>query len=76
MIEEFARVALTTDLPDWKLKMGDTGTVVDVLAKHNAYIVEFMTILGKTIAVVEVRADQIRSIAVDEIASARPLLSA
>lgn len=76
MIEEFALVALTTDLPDWKLKMGDTGTVVDVLTKHNAYIVEFMTILGKTIAVVEVRADQIRSIAVDEIASARPLLSA
>jgi hypothetical protein len=76
MIEAFTRVALTTDLPDWKLKLGDTGTVVDVLAKHNAYIVEFMTILGKTIAVVEVRADQVRPIVEDEMVSARPLLSA
>lgn len=71
MIEEFAIVALTVDLPNYHLKAGDTGTVVDVIQDGKAYIAEFMTILGKTVAVVEVSPTQVRRIAQGEIANAR-----
>ena len=36
--------------------------VVDAVKNGKAYVVEFMTILGKTIAVVEVTPEQIRRI--------------
>ncbi len=71
MIEEFALVALTVDLPDYHLKRGDTGTVVDIVKNGEAYVVEFMTILGKTIAVVELTPQHIRRIEQGEIANAR-----
>ena len=32
MINEFNQVALTVDLPDYHLKVGDVGTVVDITA--------------------------------------------
>ena len=75
MIEEFAVVALTLDLPDYGLKSGDTGTVVDVVQGGKAYVVEFMTILGKTVAVAEVSPSQIRRVEQDEIANARQVVT-
>lgn len=75
MIEEFAIVALTLDLPDYGLKSGDTGTVVDVVQGGKAYVVEFMTILGKTVAVAEVSPGQIRRVEQDEIANARQVVT-
>ncbi len=71
MIEEFAVVALTVDLPDYGLRSGDTGAVVDVVQSGKAYVVEFVTIFGKTVAVVEVETTQIRRVVPDEIANAR-----
>ncbi|MEP7286220.1 MAG: DUF4926 domain-containing protein [Chloroflexota bacterium] len=75
MLEEFAIVALTLDLPDYGLKAGDTGTVVDVVQSGKAYIVEFMTILGKTLVVAEVSPDQIRRVEQDEITNARQVVT-
>ena len=76
MLEEFAVVALTLDLPEHGLKSGDTGTVVDLVQSGKAYVVEFMTILGKTLAVAEVSPGQIRRVEPNEIANARQVVSA
>ena len=73
MIEEFALVALTTDLPLFHLKGGDMGTVVDVVKDGEAFVVEFATILGKTVAVVEVLPPQIRRVEAGDIANVRPI---
>ncbi len=73
MIEEFALVALTVDLPSYHLKAGDMGTVVDVVKGGEAFVVEFATILGKTVAVVEVSPIQIRRVEEDDIANVRPI---
>ena len=48
MIKELNRGILTIDLPEHGLQSGDVGTVVDVLAGGEAYIVEFMTMDGET----------------------------
>ncbi len=52
MISELDRVVLTTDLPEYHLKTGDIGTVVLVHQEGLGYEVEFITIAGKTIAIV------------------------
>ncbi len=62
MIKEFETVLLLKDLPDDGLLAGDIGVVVDVLASGKAFIVEFMTLSGKTLAVRTLHADEIRSL--------------
>ena len=71
MIKELDSVVLTTDLPEHGLSAGDLGTVVLVHEAGKGCTVEFMTLAGKTIAVVTLLANQIRQIAKDEIAHAR-----
>jgi len=44
-------VALNHDISEYRLKEGDTGTIVDVYEGGEVYEVEFMTDEGKTIAV-------------------------
>jgi len=73
MIEEFALVALTIDLPPYHLKAGDMGTVVDVVKGGEAFVIEFATILGKTVAVVEVSPVQIRRVEQGDIANVRQI---
>ena len=51
-------VALLEDLPDRKLKRGQVGTVVKVLAPH-VYEVEFSDDDGQTYAELAVRGDQL-----------------
>ena len=71
MIKELDSVVLTTDLPKHGLAKDDIGTVVLVHEGGKGCTVEFMTLAGQTIAVVTLLANQIRSIANDEIAHAR-----
>jgi hypothetical protein len=71
MIKELDSVVLTTDLPEHGLSAGGLGTVVLVHEGGKGCTVEFMTLAGKTIAVVTLLASQIRQIAKDEIAHAR-----
>jgi hypothetical protein len=71
MIKELDSVVLTTDLPEHGLARGDIGTVVLIHDLGSGYTVEFMTLAGKTVAVVTLLASQIRAIGADEIAHAR-----
>jgi hypothetical protein len=71
MIEELDRVVLTRDLPGEKLKAGDVGTVVMVLAPDEAFEVEFMTLAGDTLAVTTLQAEDLRPVLPSEVAHAR-----
>lgn len=51
-------VALLEDLPERKLKRGEVGTVVEVLAP-DAYEVEFSDDEGKTYATLALRGEQL-----------------
>lgn len=51
-------VALLTDLPERKLKRGEVGTVVEVLAPE-VYEVEFCDEEGQTYAELALRSDQL-----------------
>jgi Domain of unknown function (DUF4926) len=73
MIAELDRVALTTDLPEYSLRTGDIGTVVLVHQEGLGYEVEFITLTGKTVAIISLFSSQVRSIGDREIAQARVL---
>ncbi|MBI5670358.1 MAG: DUF4926 domain-containing protein [Chloroflexi bacterium] len=75
MIKEFDQVALTVDLPDFHLKAGDVGTVVDITPNGKQYTLEFFNFDGDTVAVVPVAPSQVRTISSREIAHARLLAS-
>ena len=71
MIEELESVVLTADVPEDGLAKGDIGTVVLVIGGGKAYMVEFMTLTGRTLAVATLEANQVRPLAADDIANAR-----
>jgi hypothetical protein len=71
MIRELNRVVLLADFPEHGLKAGDIGTVVHAYSKGGGFEVEFLTLSGETLAVVTVRADQIRETGLREVAHAR-----
>ena len=70
MIRELDTVVLTEDLPEYSLRQGDIGTVV-LLHGDAGYEVEFMTLDGKTSAVISLSSKQVRPIARREITQAR-----
>jgi len=71
MMKELDSVVLTTDLPEHGLTRGDIGTVVLIHEDGKGCTVEFMTLAGKTIAVVTLLGHQVRPIGKDEIAHVR-----
>jgi hypothetical protein len=71
MIEELEIVALSRPVAEHGLEAGDVGTVVMVHEGGKGYTVEFMTFKGKTIAVVTLPGDAVRSIREREIAHVR-----
>lgn len=74
MIEELSPVVLLVDVPEHGLQAGDVGTVVDVHttgAPGVGYSVEFLTMSGGTIAVLELEAAQVRPTRATEVAHAR-----
>ncbi|MYE91644.1 DUF4926 domain-containing protein [Candidatus Poribacteria bacterium] len=52
-------VALTGDLPEYNLRRGQVGTVVEILADGKAFEVEFSDRDGRTYESVGLRSDQI-----------------
>ena len=58
-IKLFDVVALTVDLPKYNLWCGQVGTVVEILAKGEAYEVEFSDREGRTYESLGLRPDQI-----------------
>ncbi len=75
-MKELERVALTEDLPEHGLKIGDIGMILHIYADHKGYEVEFVTLNGELIALVSVYPSQIRQLEQDEIASARRVKTA
>lgn len=73
MIHEHDRVVLTTPVPAEGLEAGDVGAVIHVYRDGQAYEVEFVTLDGRTAAVVTLEADQVRPVHKREITHAREL---
>ncbi|KKQ51859.1 DUF4926 domain-containing protein [Candidatus Woesebacteria bacterium RIFCSPHIGHO2_01_FULL_39_17] len=75
MFDELDTVVLKKDIKEYGLKKGDIGTVVHVYDKEKAMEVEFVTALGKTIALVTLAKNEIRPMARVEILHARAFAS-
>lgn len=60
MIKELDTVVLAKDIKEHQLTRGDVGAVVHVYEGGKAFEVEFVTGVGKTIAVVTLQAGDIR----------------
>ncbi|MFM9941833.1 MAG: DUF4926 domain-containing protein [Hyphomicrobiaceae bacterium] len=71
MINELDRVALTEAVPEHDLRPGDVGTVVLVHQEGKGFTIEFMTLMGTTIAVVTLPANAVRPLRAREVANAR-----
>ena len=59
-MKEFDSVVLKVSLPEHNLERGDVGTIVHVHDGGKAFIVEFMTYGGDTVAVVTLSPQQVR----------------
>ena len=73
MIREHDSVVLKEDLSDEGLKAGDIGTVVHIHRDGEGYEVEFMTLVGDTIAVASLLSNQVRPVTRQDIAHVREL---
>jgi hypothetical protein len=68
---ELDTVALSRDLPEQKLRPGDLGAVVHVLAPH-LYGVEFVRASGVTEALVSLNGSDLRAVGDADLLSVRP----
>lgn len=73
IIKEHERVVLTTSVPASGLEAGDVGTVIHVYQDGQACEVEFVTLDGRTAAVLTLEASQVRPVGSREITHAREL---
>jgi hypothetical protein len=73
VIKEHERVVLKTSVATEGLEAGDVGTIVHVYRDGQAYEVEFVTLDGKTAAVVTLEASQVRPVGGREIPHAREM---
>lgn len=73
----FTRVALTTDLPDHRLRSGDVATVVEyhpgMPGQEPGYSLEVFDAVGNTVAVVTARESQIEPLTANELLHVRQL---
>lgn len=73
---ELETIVLTHDINDHGLKGGDIGAVVNVYDRGNAAEVEFVTATGRTIALVTLKASDIRTMKSDDVFHVRGFASA
>jgi len=73
-MSDFETVVLTENLPKHKLKSGDVGTIVHTHNNGKAFVVEFITYGGSTVAVVTLTRDQIRPAQKTEMPHARAIV--
>ncbi len=62
MIHEHDMVALTVDLPEFDLRRGDVGVVVDITSTSTEVTLEFFTSDGESFAVVSLPAASVRAL--------------
>ena len=76
MFKEHERIVLTDYAvgdDGQELKPGDVGVIVHIHAGGEAFIVEFMSLEGETVALATVLASQARAVARDDISHARTM---
>lgn len=71
--QELSPIALTRDLPESGLKLGDVGTIVHAYTQRAVYEVEFVSGQGETVALVQLSPDDIRPLNRREILHVRSL---
>ena len=71
MIRELDRVVLTKDVAEYGLRAGDIGTVVHCYSDNLAYEVEFLTASGRTVTVLTLEKEDVRSLDPQEISHVR-----
>ena len=71
MINELDTVVLTHDISAYDLKKGDVGAVVHISKDHSSFEVEFVTALGRTLALLTLTSSDVRPFASDEILHVR-----
>lgn len=67
MYREHDQVVLACRLPALGLEPGDVGVVVHVHAGGTAFVVEFMSVDGRTVGVETLRASQLRPVSVSAV---------
>lgn len=65
-------VVLDRDLPQYGLRRGDLGAVVEVL-EPNGLAVEFVTAAGQTQALLTLRTDDVRAVRDEDLLAVRPV---
>ena len=71
MFAELQTVALTHDVPEYRLVAGDVGTVVHAYAERRAFEVEFARADGETIAVLTLNETDLRPLEADVLHARR-----
>lgn len=71
MFEELDAVVLKSDIEKYGLKKGDIGTVVHIYDEGKALEVEFIAATGKTVAVLTLTPDNVRTMVRNEILHVR-----
>ena len=67
MYQEHDQVVLACPLPALGLAPGDVGVVVQVHAAGAAFVVEFMSLDGRTVGVETLGADQLRPVSASAV---------
>lgn len=73
MLQEHDRIVLTSAIPEKGLEPGDVGTIVHVYAQGAAYVVEFLSLDGNTVAIATVQPSQTRAVTSQDVTHARPM---
>jgi Domain of unknown function (DUF4926) len=78
--ELYKEVALTTDIPEHRLKKGDVATIADKIEprpNHEpAYVLEVFSAIGETVDVLIVQESQIEPLQADELFQIRHFAAA
>jgi hypothetical protein len=67
MVQEHDQVVLACPLPALGLEPGDVGVVVQVHGEGAAFVVEFMSLDGRTIGVQALEAAQLRPVSASAV---------
>ena len=67
MVQEHDQVVLTGPLPALGLEPGDIGVVVHVHHENAAFLVEFISLDGRTIGVETLQASQLRQVSASAV---------
>jgi len=74
MFHELDNVVLTHNIDEYILKCGDVGTIVFCYKDNTAFEVEFVTADGRTIALLTLDKDDIRTMGDREVLHVRELV--